>query len=207
MKKINLMTVAVLSFSVLTLASCQKESATTPASTSTTATSASSQTAKSSTTETAASEVVSNEMSLAEAIAIYQAEFPDSDITSLEYVEFAQNQFAYTIEGMDDQKEYGIRIDVATGEVNTLPEENLDADEVNGVERAAEKLDLTQLLTIAEVAKIAEEAAGGGHAVTFDLEQELGTTYWEVTVGEGRNSKQVKLHAQTGEILEVELDD
>lgn len=145
-------------------------------------------------------------VSLAEAIEIFQKEFPDTDITSID-LDTSFGHFFYKIEGVNDLKEYEIKVDAATKEIREREEEDLDADEKNGVKRQEEKLDLSKLLTLDEVTKIALEQTQGGQATDWDLDREGALTYWEVDVENGKQEATVKIHAQTGEVLEVELDD
>lgn len=145
-------------------------------------------------------------ISLAEAIEIFQKEFPDTDITSID-LDTSFGHFFYKIEGVNDLKEYEIKVDAATKEIREREEDDLDDDEKNGVKRQEEKLDLSKLLTLDEVTKIALEQTQGGQATDWDLDREGAITYWEVDVENGKQEATVKIHAQTGEVLEVELDD
>lgn len=145
-------------------------------------------------------------VSLAEAIEIFQKEFPDTDITSID-LDTSFGHFFYKIEGVNDLKEYEIKVDAATKEIREREEDDLDDDEKNGVKRQEEKLDLSKLLTLDEVTKIALEQTQGGQATDWDLDREGAITYWEVDVENGKQEATVKIHAQTGEVLEVELDD
>lgn len=142
-------------------------------------------------------------VSLTEAIAAYQETYPDSDITSIDLDDFFGN-YSYQIEGVDDTNEYEIRVDGETKAVTKERVEALDEDERNGIQRAEEKVDLTDLLSLSEVAKIAEKEVEGT-ARSWELEQDDGVTYWEVTVRNDRDMK-VKMHAQTGAVLEIERD-
>lgn len=145
-------------------------------------------------------------VSVTEAIEIFQKEFPDTDITSID-LDTSFGNFFYKIEGVNDLKEYEIKVDAATKGIREREEDDLDADEKNGVKRQEEKLDLSKLLTVDEVTKIAIEQTQGGQATDWDLDREGAVTYWEVDVENGKQEATVKIHAQTGEVLEVELDD
>lgn len=144
-------------------------------------------------------------VSVDEAIKIFQETYSDADITSLELDTSFGNYF-YKVEGVNDEKEVEIRIDGATKKVEKEREEMLDADDRNGVKRE-EKLNLANLLSIEKAAEIAETTVGAGEATDWDLDKELNITYWEVTVVDGNQETNVKLNAQSGEVIETEIDD
>ncbi len=169
-------------------------------------TSTSSETNSSSQKETTNGTSKVNVMSVEDVIAQYQKTYPDSDITSIQ-LENERRGFVYKVEGVDDNKEYEIKIDAVTKEVYQDKSENLDKDEKNGIKREEDKLDLEGILSIDEATKIAEEEAGTGQAIEWDLDRELNVTYWEVTVKDGNNKVQVKLDGKTGEVLATEIDD
>lgn len=145
------------------------------------------------------------EVSVAEAIAIFQKEYPETDITSLD-IDTSFGKWVYKIEGMDDLKEYDLKIDASTKAILEREEDQLDKDEQNGVKRQAEKLDLSNLLPLDKITKIALEQTQGGQVTDWDLDRDLGVTHWEVDVENGKQEATVKINAQTGDVLEVELD-
>lgn len=164
------------------------------------------QTSQSSTVSTIeSSEVASDHLKvrLDDAINQYREIYPDTDITSIELNQSLGKHF-YKIEGTDDQKEYEIRVDSETREVTQEREEVLDAEDQNGVKRSEDSLDLKDILGIEEISSIAEKQVGKGEAVEWNLDQEMGITYWKVTVSEGYKDVEVKLDAQTGELLETD---
>ncbi|EOS7807424.1 PepSY domain-containing protein, partial [Enterococcus hirae] len=198
---------------LLLLAGCQSnqstpESTPAPATTSTStgqqttsSTEASNQTMNSGTNATKEIKV-----SAQKAIELFQKEYPNAAITSLE-LDSSWGSFFYKIDGVDDQNEYEMKINAANEEIQKQNPERLDQDEQNGQKKQEDALDTSKLLSIEEAAKIAEKQAGGGTATDWDLSKELGTTYWEVKVKNGNKSTQVKLNSQTGEVLATENDD
>ena len=62
-------------------------------------------------------------------------------------------------------------------------------------------------MSIEKAAEIAVQQVGGGTATDWDLDKDLGITFWEVTVENNQQETTVKMNAQTGEILETEVDD
>ncbi len=141
-----------------------------------------------------------------EAIQIFQDTYPDAVVTSLELDTTFGNYF-YKIEGVDDTNEYELTIDAETKAVSDERTEKLDADEQNGVKKAEDQLDTQDLLSLTEISDIAVQEVGGGEATDWDLDKEMNVTYWEVKVQEGNTKTNVKINAQTGEVLETEIDD
>ncbi|MDU7055760.1 MAG: PepSY domain-containing protein [Enterococcus hirae] len=200
-------------FSLLLLAGCKSNQAT-PESTPAPATTSTS-TGQQTTSSTEASNQTMNsgtnatkeiKVSAQKAIELFQKEYPNAAITSLE-LDSSWGSFFYKIDGVDDQNEYEMKINAANEEIQKQNPERLDQDEQNGQKKQEDALDTSKLLSIEEAAKIAEKQAGGGTATDWDLSKELGTTYWEVKVKNGNKSTQVKLNSQTGEVLATENDD
>ncbi|WP_367378070.1 PepSY domain-containing protein [Enterococcus gilvus] len=142
-------------------------------------------------------------VSVEEAIGAYQETYPDSDITSIE-LDTSFGKYLYKIEGVGDKKEYELHVDAETKKVSKEHEETLDRDEQEGVKRNEDKIDVTNLLSIKKVSEIAADHVGKGKAAEWTLEQELGTTYWEVKVVDGQTETEVKVDAHSGKILETE---
>ena len=145
-------------------------------------------------------------VSVNEAIKAYQKTYPESDITSID-LDTSFGKYLYSIEGVDDSKEYEVQVDAETMEVSKEREESLDREEQNGVKRKEDKLDLDSLLSVEEISAIAEKEVGKGKAIDWSLDQEMGTTYWEVKVAEGDKETEVTINAKSGEVLETEIDD
>lgn len=145
-------------------------------------------------------------ISLADAIGIYQEQYPDSDITGIDINDRLGN-FYYEVTGVDDNTEYEIDIDVTNGEFKLDREEALDNDEKDGVERRQESLNLDNLLSLAEINQIALSEVPNGTINEWSLEKELSTTYWEVSVRDGSREVNVSIDAQSGNVLETEVDD
>lgn len=148
----------------------------------------------------------SSKITLDEAIKAYEEAYPNTAITSID-LDDSFGTYYFEITGVDDDKEYEVRINAETGELKKEREETLDRDEQNGVERENEALDLTNLKTLDEASKIAVDSVGQGEAVEWSLDRELATTYWEVKVRSGNSETSVKIDAQSGAVLEKELDD
>lgn len=143
--------------------------------------------------------------SVEDAIATFQKNLPDVDITEIEFDQKLGKE-VFEITGVDDNKEYEWVIDANNQEILEKESEALDAEEKEGQKRQ-EKLNLKELISLSEASDIAVKEIGSGTAVDWQLDQELGQTYWEVKVKDGNRKIEVKLDAQSGEILEKKLDD
>ncbi|BBM17838.1 hypothetical protein G15_1484 [Enterococcus avium] len=145
-------------------------------------------------------------VSVDDAIKAYQEAYPDSDITSVD-LETSFGKYLYKIEGVDDNKEYEVRVDADTKEVSKEREENLDTEDKDGVKRKEDKLDLDNLLSVEKVSDIAVKHVGKGKATDWSLDKDMGKTYWEVKVMDGHKETEVKIDAKSGDVLESETDD
>lgn len=139
-----------------------------------------------------------------EAIKAYEKSYPKTTITSLD-LDTSWGSYYYEIQGVDESKEYTIKINATTAKATKEREEALDHEDQNSVENKA--LNLTALKPLEEVSKIAQEAAGQGEAVEWSLDQELSITYWEVKVHSGNTEIAIKINAQTGEVIAKEIED
>lgn len=203
MKKVKLLGVGVLA--ALVLAGCSNNQPTTQHSQ---ATSSSQSHMNSQTTTTTSGVPAEIKVSVADAIAFYQEKHPNTDITSLELeLDKSLGNYVYKIDGMDDNTEYELKFDAETKNVYHDRSEMLDHDEQNGVERANEKLDLSNILDLQAATQAAQKEAGSGTIESWELDRSLGTTYWEVKFRVNNQEVNVKLNAQNGTILEKEVDD
>lgn len=211
MKKIILLSSAVLSLGVFAGCSSQSANSTnTGKSSSSQVASSTSQTKASSSQSTSSSTASSDgtvyNVSLSEAIDTYKENYPDTDITSIS-LDTSLGKSFYSIEGVDDNKEYELKINTDTKEVKKDREESLDRDEKNGVKRKENKLNLADMKDMSEIFDIAVKEAGFGKVVDWEIKEKLGVTYWEVSVEEGMTKEvDYKINAQTGEIIETDAD-
>lgn len=192
----------------LALAGCTSNSNELPQNTSDKTTVSSSKMGESQTSNSQNTDTAEIKLTVAEAIAVYEKNYPDTVITGID-LDTSFGAYYFEIKGVDDNTEYELKVNAETGEATKEREEKLEADETNGVKKSAEALDLNKLLTIEEATDLASEALGDAKATATDwsLDRELSITYWEVSFKSGRKESSVKLNAQTGEILETELED
>lgn len=179
----------------------QQESSSQSVAQETQSTQTNSSTASSSTKNT---DSATKQMSLDEIIALYQKNKPNTDITGIE-IESRMSKFVYEVKGMDDSKEYKLFF-TETGELQHQEEEMLDEDERNGNERNNEKLDLKNLLPLDQINSIAKKEVNGD-ITEWSLERELSKTYWDVKIVNNGQQSDVSIDAQSGNVLEVEMDD
>lgn len=144
-------------------------------------------------------------VSLDDAIKAYQETFPDVSITSIDLTD-KLGRYVYQIEGVDDNTEYNLTIDAQTKELSGKRDYPLELDERNGAKRKSDTLDLEKLKPLADITKIAEQAAGAGQTIEWELDRELNVTYWTVTLIDGTQKTEVKINAQTAEVLETKVD-
>lgn len=163
-------------------------------------------TSQTSNSQTSSEATTNFKVSVDDAIKAYQEAYPDSDITSVD-LETSFGKYLYKIEGVDDNKEYEVRVDADTKEVSKEREENLDTEDKDGVKRKEDKLDLDNLLSVEKVSDIAVKHVGKGKAIDWSLDKDMGKTYWEVKVMDGHKETEVKIDAKSGDVLESETDD
>lgn len=150
------------------------------------------------------SDTANKQITLQEAIALYRKEMPRTDITGIE-IKTLRNKLTYEIEGMDFTREYKYQIS-ESGEVYRVEETTVDDDEQNENKRNNEKLDFEKLLPLDKINEIAKKEVDG-NIVEWSLERELSKTYWEVKVEKNGQQTDVSIDAQSGNVLEVEVDD
>ncbi|WP_236880536.1 PepSY domain-containing protein [Clostridioides difficile] len=88
-----------------------------------------------------------------DAINIFKDKYKDADIVDLS-LERDLNKFVYTVEGVDDNNEYKMKIDANTKDVLEDKTEKLDSEDLNGVARK-EKLDFNDIMTPQQAMEIA----------------------------------------------------
>lgn len=145
-------------------------------------------------------------MTIDEAQKIFEKEYPNSSITAID-VDSSFGTYYFNIEGVDDNKEYELKINTSNSDVSKEREESLDPDEQNGVKRKNEAIDFSTLKPLKEIIEIAEPLFEGSIATDADLEKEVGVTYWEIKLKNESQEMEVKIDATDGKILEKSMDD
>ncbi|WP_314062272.1 PepSY domain-containing protein [uncultured Vagococcus sp.] len=147
-------------------------------------------------------------LTVTEVISAYEKAYPNTSITSID-LDTSFGAYYFEVQGVDDNKEYELKINAETGEETKEREENLDIDEKNGVKKAEDSLELNDIITLEDATAFASEALGVNPetATDWSLDREMTVTYWEVTFESGRSESSVKLDAKTGDVLEKELEE
>lgn len=132
----------------------------------------------------------------------FEEAYPDVSLTS---VEFDTQTMLYEFEGIDDDTEYEMDIDATTQEVTHQREEALDADDANGVEREEEGFTFDGLITPDEAIDLAQEEVNG-ELRSWTLDRENARVVYEVKMEVDGNEQEVKIDAETSEIMEIDQD-
>lgn len=140
-----------------------------------------------------------------EAISTYSTIFPDATITKID-LNAELGRYVYQIEGVDAQTEYELTIDAQTKETSGKRDYPLEADERNGVKLEKEALPLDKLKPLMEITNIALTHAQNGQAIAWELERELQTTYWTITVLNESGQWDVSIDAHSGDFLKIEQE-
>lgn len=145
-------------------------------------------------------------MTIDEAKRIYEKEYPNSSIIAID-VDSSFGTYYFKIEGVDDNKEYELKINTSNSDISKEREESLDPDEQNGIKRTNEAIDFSMLKPLKEIIEIAEPLFEGSIATDAELEKKVGVIYWEIKLKNGSQKMEVKIDATDGKILERTMDD
>ncbi|MBF6624986.1 PepSY domain-containing protein [Aerococcaceae bacterium zg-BR9] len=170
-------------------------------------------TAEEATTQTAVSsnnavktDVLKELMTFEEVMDAYQKEFPNSDIESIE-LDHQSDGWHVSVEGIDDDNKYEIKLNASTKEVTGKKEKKLDVDEAGGAKRKKDKLDLKQLISFDEAAQIALKEVKSGEISKFDVEHHSDGTYWEIKLTDSNKEYEVTIDAYSKKVIDVKEDD
>lgn len=137
-----------------------------------------------------------------EALTVFQKKHPQVKVTHLE-LENTLGQYFYEIEGLTSTHEVSLKLNAKTKVISDQQSEKLEMDEQD----TDDALNLKKLLSLKKVTSIAQKAVGNGQAISWELAKEVGVTHWTVAVKQGRQTTDVQINAQTGEVLTKEVDD
>ncbi|MER0279023.1 PepSY domain-containing protein [Clostridioides difficile] len=139
-----------------------------------------------------------------DAVSIFKDKYKDADIVDLS-LERDLNKFVYTVEGVDDNNEYKMKIDANTKDVLQDKTEKLDSEDLNGVARK-EKLDLNDIITPQKAMEIALKEQNG-RVKKWSLDKDLDVTFYKIRIDKDKNEYDIKVDSKKGTILEVEKED
>lgn len=139
-----------------------------------------------------------------DAVSIFKDKYKDADIVDLS-LERDLNKFVYTVEGVDDNNEYKMKIDANTKDVLQDKTEKLDSEDLNGAARK-EKLDLNDIITPQKAMEIALKEQNG-RVKKWSLDKDLDVTFYKIRIDKDKNEYDIKVDSKKGTILEVEKED
>ncbi|MCJ0224383.1 PepSY domain-containing protein [Clostridioides difficile] len=139
-----------------------------------------------------------------DAINIFKDKYKDADIVDLS-LERDLNKFVYTVEGVDDNNEYKMKIDANTKDVLEDKTEKLDSEDLNGVARK-EKLDLNDIMTPQQAMEIALKEQNG-MVKEWSLDKDLDVTFYKIRIDKDKNEYDIKVDSKKGTVLKVEKED
>ena len=202
--------VALSSLTVLTLAACGDDANTTEDVSSTSASSAQESSDDTmdpaiassdavSTDDVAPAEASQSSVTLDRAVAIFMGKYPNAQIEEVEFdKEFGD--YTYQIKGDDGQTQYELRIH---SETEAILKEESEKDEHDD----DDYLSFDNLITPAEAIRIAQERIGADASAfeewKLDSEDDHGNAPVFEVKFQGHDAE-VKIHAETGEVLEVD---
>ncbi|MBC1449487.1 PepSY domain-containing protein [Listeria welshimeri] len=145
------------------------------------------------------------DMSYEDAVSAFKGKHSDAEISGVE-LEKNLGKYVYTIEGISNDNEYEMKFNAETKEQMSDETDKLDQEDAGGVEKENEKLNLDGIKTPKEAMDKAISSQAGD-VTSWNIERELDTTYYEVTVKQDNNKYDIKLNAKTLEVLQTEQDD
>ncbi|MBC1244433.1 PepSY domain-containing protein [Listeria welshimeri] len=145
------------------------------------------------------------DMSYEDAVSAFKDKHSDAEISGVE-LEKNLGKYVYTIDGISNDNEYEMKFNAETKEQMSDETDKLDQEDAGGVEKENEKLNLDGIKTPKEAMDKAISSQAGD-VTSWNIERELDTTYYEVTVKQDNNKYDIKLNAKTLEVLQTEQDD
>ncbi|MBF2507834.1 PepSY domain-containing protein [Listeria welshimeri] len=145
------------------------------------------------------------DMSYEDAVSAFKDKHSDAEISGVE-LEKNLGKYVYTIDGISNDNEYEMKFNAETKEQMSDETDKLDQEDAGGVEKENEKLNLNGIKTPKEAMDKAISSQAGD-VTSWNIERELDTTYYEVTVKQDNNKYDIKLNAKTLEVLQTEQDD
>lgn len=145
------------------------------------------------------------DMSYEDAVSAFKGKHSDAEISGVE-LEKNLGKYVYTIDGISNDNEYEMKFNAETKEQMSDEKDKLDQEDAGGVEKENEKLNLDGIKTPKEAMDKAISSQAGD-VTSWNIERELDTTYYEVTVKQDNNKYDIKLNAKTLEVLQTEQDD
>lgn len=130
-----------------------------------------------------------------EIVDAFKKEFPNLDITALEY----SNGMFFEVEAMNDTNEYTYRYDKSAKTFMKVNETTSDKEEHD-----EEKIDLATLKQVDEMAAIAQKEFPTGVLREWSVDKDNGEVIWEFDVFVNGQQVNVKISNDTGKITEID---
>ncbi|WP_315272583.1 PepSY domain-containing protein [uncultured Abiotrophia sp.] len=144
-----------------------------------------------------------------EFIKFYRDAHPKQDLTNVE-LKFDDDLRFYVVEydAVDDNNEYELKINAATNAEVAKSEQSLVKAKQGGVERREEGLNLEKMKDFKDI-KAAAEAGADVKDLKLDhweLDREGAATVWSLTYKKGDIDVEVKVDAQSGQVVGIDDD-
>lgn len=151
-------------------------------------------------TEEKSTDITNPKVTMEEAINIFRESYPDAEIESIE-LDTDFGRLRYDIDGFDSTKEYDVKVDATTKEIQV--------DEVEANREKNQALDFSKII---QPEKAIEKAStksevSGLSPTSWSLEFDDGKQKYTIDFKKNTSEIEIKVDAVTGEILEVEVDD
>ncbi|MDQ0245183.1 putative membrane protein YkoI [Bacillus fengqiuensis] len=108
----------------------------------------------------------------------------------------------YEVDINKDKKDYDIYVDAYTADILKVEENNFDDDRDDQVSTPTTEALLSQREAMAIATK-----QGAGNVVKIELDEENGRYEYEMEVKTDKGEADITIDAETGKVLELELDD
>lgn len=151
-------------------------------------------------TEEKSTDITNPKVTMEEAINIFRESYPDAEIESIE-LDTDFGRLRYDIDGFDSTKEYDVKVDATTKEIQV--------DEVEANREMNQALDFSKIIhpeKAIEKASTKSEVSGLS-PTSWSLEFDDGKQKYTIDFKKNTSEIEIKVDAVTGEILEVEVDD
>lgn len=139
-------------------------------------------------------------LSFQDVIKQFEDKYANAVITSVE-LEEDSGRIIYSVEGMDDQNEYKLKLDAESKEVLEDQKEAVDNEDKQELDQ--EKLDLKGLISESDAMKKAV-AEVDGPVSSIELDRSYQDTVYDVSVETGSDDSEVRINAKTGKVLSVD---
>lgn len=141
------------------------------------------------------------DLSQQKALDKFNAKFTNKQIKSIDLKQ-ENGTYVYEIDGFDKTNEYTATIDANNGQVLHSHSKKLDLDD-----RHQKALDLDSVISRDEATKIAEKHADGiSKEWNLELDEDDGQAYWDIDVSDGTKKTEVKINANTKEVVRTDRD-